>query len=115
MYIDYRDLNKITVKNWYPLPCSEELPDRLHAALYFTKIDLHSGYHQIRVRESDVAKTTFVTRYRAFEYLAMLFGLCNAPATFRRIMNTIWREGLDRYVLVFLDDIFDLQSFQGGA
>ena len=105
MCIDYRALNKITVKNRYPLPKVEELLDRLHKAKYFTKIDLSSGYHQIRVRESDVHKTAFVSRYGSFEYLVMLFGLCNAPATFQHVMNTILREGLDSFVLVFLDDI----------
>ena len=92
-------------KNRYPLPRIEELLDPLHEAQYFTKIDLHSRYHHIRVRESDIAKTAFVTRYGAFEYLVIPFGLCNAPATFQRIMNTILREGLDRFVMVFLDDI----------
>ena len=105
MCIDYNALNKITVKNRYPLPKVEELMDRLHGTRYFTKIDLYSGYHQIRVRESNIQKTAFVTIYGAFEYLVMPFGLCNAPATFQRVMNTILRDGLDKFVLVFLDDI----------
>ena len=105
MCISYRALNKITVNNRYPLPRIEELLDRLHRVQYFSKINLHSGYHQIRVRESDIAKTAVMTRYGSFGYLVMPFGLYNAPATFQRIMNTILRDGLDRFVHVFLDDI----------
>jgi len=103
--IDYRALNKITTKNRYPLPKVEELMDRLHGVQYFTKVDLSSGYHQIRVKEADIHKTAFVSRYGPFEYMVMPFGLCNAPATFQRIMNHLLRDGLDQFALVFLDDI----------
>ena len=89
MCIDYRALNKITVKNRYPLPKVEELLDRLHGARYFTKIDLSSVYHQIRVRASDIHKIAFVRPYSPYEYLMMPFGLCNTPTTFQKIMNTI--------------------------
>ena len=105
MCIDYRALKKITVKSRYPLPKVKELMDRLHGARYFTKLDLYLGYHQIRLREEDIQKTAFVMRYGVFEYLVMPFGLCNVPTTFQRVMNTILRDGLDRFVLVFLDDI----------
>ena len=103
--VDYRALNKLTTKNRYPLPKVDELMDRLHGARYFTKIDLASGYHQIRVKEADIHKTAFVSRYGSFEYTVMPFGLCNAPTTFQRVMNHLLRDGLEKFVLVFLDDI----------
>ncbi|XP_073448026.1 uncharacterized protein [Aquarana catesbeiana] len=103
--IDYRELNKVTIKNRYPLPLMPELFQRLGSAKIFTKLDLRGAYNLIRIREGDEWKTAFRTRFGHFEYLVMPFGLCNAPATFQHFVNDIFRDLLDLYVIVYLDDI----------
>ena len=103
--VDYRALNELTVKNKYPLPLMDELFDRVVKAKVFSKLDLRTGFHQIRVHDDDVEKTAFRTRYGSFEYRVLPMGLCNAPGTFMQLMNDTFRDLLDRSVLVFLDDI----------
>ncbi|KAL0541449.1 hypothetical protein IC582_021494 [Cucumis melo] len=103
--IDYRTLNKLTICNKYPLFIITDLFDRLHRAKYFSKLDLRSGYYQVSIAEGDEPKTTYVTRFRAFEFLVMPFGLTNAFATFCMLMNQVFHEYLDKFVVVYLDDI----------
>nr|GEV08446.1 putative reverse transcriptase domain-containing protein [Tanacetum cinerariifolium] len=104
-FIDYRELNKLTVKNCYPLPRIDDLFDQLQGSQFFSKIDLRSGYHQLRVHEDDIPKTAFRTCYGHFEFTVMLFGLTNAPALFRDLMKRVCRPYLDKFLIVFLDDI----------
>jgi hypothetical protein len=103
--MDYHALNEVTAKNKYLLPRIHDLFDQLRGACVFSKIDLRSGYHQLKVRECDIPKTAFVSRYGLYEFRVMSFGLTNAPAYFMYMMNKVFMEYLDKFVMVFIDDI----------
>ena len=105
MCIDYRSLNKATIKNMYPLPRIDDLFDQLKDAKYFSKIHLRSGYYQLKIRLSDLPKTAFVTRYGQYEFTIMPFGLTNALAYFMNMMNKVFMEKLDKSIVVFIYDI----------
>jgi hypothetical protein len=103
--VDYRSLNDVTVKNKYPLPRIEDLLNQMRGARVFSKIDLRSGYHQMKIRPSDIPKTAFSTRYGLYEFTIMSFGLTNAPSYFMNLMDKVFMEYLNRFVVVFIDDI----------
>jgi hypothetical protein len=105
MCFDYRALNEVTVKNKYPMPRIEDLFDQLRGASVFSKIDLRSGYHQLRIRPTDIPKTAFITKYGLYEFMVMSFGLTNAPTYFMYLMNNVFMDYLDKFVVVFIDDI----------
>ena len=105
LYIDYRELNKVIVKNKYPLSRIDDLFNQLQGAQYFSKSDLRSGYHQLRIRKADVSKMALRTRYDHYEFLVMSFGLTNAPAAFMDLINKVFRPYVDQFIVVFIDDI----------
>ena len=105
LYIDYRELNKVTIKNKYPLLRVDDLVDQLQGVAVFSMIDLSFGYHQIRVKEEDIPKTAFLYRYGHHEFVVMSFGLTNALAVFMELMSRVFQDFLESFVIVFIDDI----------
>ena len=112
--VDYKQLNKMMIKNKYPLPRIDDLMDQLHVSSAFSKTDQRSGYHQILVKADDVQKTAFRSRYGHYEYMVMPFGVTNAPTLFMDYMNRIFRPFLDKFVVVFIDDILIYSKTQEG-
>jgi hypothetical protein len=105
MCVDYRSLNEVTIKNKYPLPRIEDLFDQMKGAKTFSKIDLGSGYHQLKIRAENVPKMAFTTRYMLYDFLVMSFGLTNSPSYFMNLMNKVFMEYLDQFMVIFIDDI----------
>jgi hypothetical protein len=105
MCVDYHALNEVTIKNKYPLPRIDDLFDQLHGACVFSKIDLQSGYHLLKIRECDILKIAIISRYDMYEYTVISFGLTNALIYFMYLMNKVFMEYLDRFVVMFIDDM----------
>jgi hypothetical protein len=115
MCIDYRELNKVMIKNQYPLPRIDDLLDQLQGAQVFSKVDLHSGYHQVRVKEEDIPKTAFRTHYGHYEFLVMSFELTNVLAIFMDTMNKVFHDYLDQFTVAFIDNYLDLLMYVRGT
>jgi hypothetical protein len=111
--VDYCSLNEVTINNKYPLPRIDDLVDQLKGACVFSKIDLRSGYHQLKIRATDIPKTAFITQYGLYEYTVMSFGLTNAPVYFMYLMNKVFMEYLDKFVVVFINDILIFSKNEG--
>ncbi|KAL4013684.1 hypothetical protein IC575_025865 [Cucumis melo] len=112
--IDYRELNKVTVKNRHPLPRIDDLFDQLQGATVFFKIDLWSRYHQVRIKDSNISTTNFRSRYRHYKFIVMSFGLTNALTVFMNLMNRVFKDFLDIFVIIFIDDILVYSKIEIG-